>query len=129
MSAESTGAPWRLKDLSAAEYARLSELIDSCLALPAEARTDWLSRLEGEDLRTAEILRRLFATSDAAGSGTLPETGEVLTWHLSSLARGEETLVGRRVGPYRVLSLLGQGGMGSVWLAERADGQIGRAHV
>jgi len=116
---------WRLRDLSAAEYSRLSELLDSCLALPPEERTDWLSQLESED-RTAEILRRLFATSDSAGFGTLLETGEVLTRHLASLARGEETFSGRRVGAYRVLSLLGQGGMGSVWLAERADGLFAR---
>src|SRR6185369_12153156 len=36
------------------------------------------------------------------------------------------TLVGRQFGPYRVLSLLGHGGMGSVWLAERADGLFTR---
>ena len=126
MSADSTGPARRLKDLSAAEYARLSELLDSCLALPPEERTDWLSRLAGEDLRNAEILRRLFATPDAAGIGPSLETGEILTRHLASLATGAETLVGRRVGPYRVLSLLGQGGMGSVWLAERADGLFAR---
>jgi eukaryotic-like serine/threonine-protein kinase len=126
MSAGSTGTVWRLKNLSAAEFSRLSELLDSCLALSPQERTGWLSRLEGEDLRTAEILRRLFATSGATGSVELLETGEVLTRHLASLARGDETLVGRRVGPYRVLSLLGQGGMGSVWLAERADGLFAR---
>ena len=122
MSSDSTGPSWRLKDLSAGEYARLSELIDSCLALSPGARTDWLSRLEIEDVRNAEILRRLFATSGVAGLGSLLETGEALNRDLESCAREEETLIGRRVGPYRVLSLLGQGGMGSVWLAERADG-------
>jgi WD40 repeat protein/serine/threonine protein kinase len=35
-------------------------------------------------------------------------------------------LVGKSFGPYRVLSLLGQGGMGSVWLAERVDGLFAR---
>ncbi|MGO9513161.1 MAG: protein kinase domain-containing protein [Steroidobacteraceae bacterium] len=35
-------------------------------------------------------------------------------------------LIGRHFGPYRVLSLLGQGGMGSVWLAERVDGMFTR---
>jgi WD40 repeat protein/serine/threonine protein kinase len=126
VSADSTGPAWRLKDLSAAEYPRLSELLDSCLALSAEERTDWLSRLESEDVRSAAILRRLFATSDAGGVGTLPETRDVLTRHLTSLFERAETLVGKRVGQYRVLSLLGQGGMGSVWLAERADGLFTR---
>ncbi len=33
-----------------------------------------------------------------------------------------EALTGRRIGPYRLLSVLGRGGMGVVCLAERADG-------
>lgn len=37
-------------------------------------------------------------------------------------------LVGKRFGPYRVLSLLVHGGMGSVWMAERVDGLFTR-HV
>jgi eukaryotic-like serine/threonine-protein kinase len=38
----------------------------------------------------------------------------------------DQELIGRRFGPYRVLSLLGEGGMGSVWLAERTDGMFTR---
>ena len=37
-----------------------------------------------------------------------------------------EPATGADIGPYRLLSLLGQGGMGSVWLAERADGVLVR---
>lgn len=40
----------------------------------------------------------------------------------SSFAAG-----GRRLGPWRLLSPLGHGGMGSVWRAERADGRFERA--
>ena len=35
----------------------------------------------------------------------------------------DESLVGRLVGPYRLVREIGRGGMGAVYLAERADGQ------
>ena len=37
-----------------------------------------------------------------------------------------ESLAGQVVGAYRILSPIGHGGMGSVWLAERADGRFER---
>lgn len=37
---------------------------------------------------------------------------------------GERSLEGRRVGAYRIVNQIGVGGMGAVYLAERADGQF-----
>jgi len=37
-----------------------------------------------------------------------------------------ELAAGASIGPYRLISELGTGGMGAVWLAERADGSLKR---
>src|ERR1043166_7196800 len=42
----------------------------------------------------------------------------------ATLRRDEPSQIGKRMGSYKVLREIGRGGMGSVYLAERADGQF-----
>jgi WD40 repeat protein/tRNA A-37 threonylcarbamoyl transferase component Bud32/TPR repeat protein len=115
-----------LKGLSAAEYAQLSALLDEALELPPEARSAWLASLAAREPRTATLLRQLFVLQSAThGDGFLEDRGPLLR-QLVDTAEADPGLVGREFGPYRVLSLLGHGGMGSVWLAERVDGLFKR---
>jgi serine/threonine protein kinase len=60
----------------------------------------------------------LLAAHDRAGSFL-----EVKTQISSDSAR-ELSLVSKQLGPYRLLEPIGHGGMGTVYRAERADGQF-----
>jgi WD40 repeat protein/serine/threonine protein kinase len=112
----------RLEAWTSAQYARISKLLDDALELEPEAREGWLIDLEVRDRESAQEIRELLKPGAARVERILTGADEVI----ASLPEAEWSLVGRRFGPYRVCSLLGHGGMGSVWLAERVDGLLER---
>ncbi|HEY6124788.1 MAG TPA: protein kinase [Steroidobacteraceae bacterium] len=108
--------------ITAADWKRLSPLLDVALDLTPAERAGWLAALPPEhaDLRDslAEMLsRRLVETDDFLNR--LPEFSAAPV----ALSLGP----GSVVGPYRLQRELGQGGTSSVWLAELADGSIKRS--
>jgi WD40 repeat protein/serine/threonine protein kinase len=114
-----------LQSLSPAQFTRISQLLDESLDMSAEDRAAWLAELERNDAESAGILRTLLNLKTSATNNALLK-GDVIADLVGPLPDSDSILIGKQFGPYRVLSLLGHGGMGSVWLAERADGLFTR---
>ena len=91
---------------------------DRYLAIAASERKTWLAAQElDEPLR--RDLERLIAASEATADGMLD--APVGEWMLALEDDPGDGLVGSEIGGFRLLRQLGAGGMGAVYLAERAE--------
>jgi tetratricopeptide (TPR) repeat protein/tRNA A-37 threonylcarbamoyl transferase component Bud32 len=103
---------------------RWEELFDELVELPEPERKRRLAEVRAGDAELAGRLERLLA-ADAAASGFLDQSTLDLLGRAGAAAAEAELEpslpAGTTVGAWRVVSLLGRGGMGEVYLAERSD--------
>jgi eukaryotic-like serine/threonine-protein kinase len=112
--------------LSPERWRVLSPYLDEALAMPGEHRVTWLASLRARDAALAAELESLLAEHEDLRESRFLEPAIPVF----SSAADMPSLAGQQLGAYRLISLIGQGGMGSVWLAERCDGRFqGRAAV
>ena len=97
-------------------WQEVGELYQSALALEAEERTAFLDRVCAHDQALRKEVESLLAAKDSAGdflaAGAMSDAAKMLIDEKSPM------LVGEKLSHYRVISRLGSGGMGDVYLAE-----------
>jgi serine/threonine-protein kinase len=116
--------------LGRARWIAASPYLDRALDLAPAERTAWLTALRGENPALAGDVEALLDRHARLSDARFLED-EGLLEAVREEARDEaQDAPGTIVGAYRLLSPIGQGGMGTVWLAERCDGRFeGRAAV
>ncbi|EEF23658.1 conserved hypothetical protein, partial [Ricinus communis] len=106
----------------------LSPLLDELLDLEEPRRSARLAEIRAADAAMGEHLEALLARDAALGQERFLEqpAAEALQGTPAPLSFAPEgpDFTGESIGPYVLDRELGQGGMGAVWLARRADGRF-----
>ena len=108
-----------MSKLSPEQWQALSPYLDRALELADDGLSAWLAALRSENPALASQLEMLLDEHRA-----LNEEG-FLEDKTPQLPRGQG-LAGQVLGSYTLISEIGHGGMGTVWLAERNDGRFER---
>ncbi len=96
----------------------LREAFDALLEQPPEARAGWIhAHIADASLR--ERLRDLLAAHDS--HGFLDTAADEHAARLAARELAPEGLIGSRIGAFRLVRALGQGGMSAVFLGQRED--------
>ena len=106
-----------MKTIDPERWKALSPYLDEALEIATGQRDPWLTVLAQREPAIAADLRILLAEyQDLDRAGFLAGT--------AAQAPRTSSLAGQVVGAYTLVSSIGAGGMGSVWLARRSDGRF-----
>jgi serine/threonine-protein kinase len=109
-------------------WKRIDELLQAALEVDPQSRDSFLQHACAGDTELLGEVKSLLTSHRQVGDFLESPVAEFAA---HAIAAEEErglsrALEGQQVSHYRILRLIGRGGMGTVWLAERCDGRFER---
>jgi serine/threonine protein kinase len=111
--------------MTTSRWSRVDAVFSGALELPRSERASYVERACAGDADLRDEVEGLLRAADSADTLIERLAPAVDLGRLEREREREATLSeGHEIGAYRIVALLGEGGMGAVYLAERADGQF-----
>ena len=104
-------------------YRQVKQIFQAALEVQPRARAAWLAEACANDDELRGEVESLLVSHDEAGEFIEVPAAAVIT---QPYADKDDTasVVGQRIGPYQIIREIGHGGMGTVYLATRADDEF-----
>ena len=103
-------------------WQQLKIILEKALETAPDARGQYLLEVCGSDAELRRDVEELLVFEESESNLLEKSAFSILTE--DSPAKPRKTLIGAQIGRYRIIDELGAGGMGAVYLAERADGSF-----